>query len=88
MNPLILFQKRSSSNSGNLPGMQWWRCPQQRILTKVVALLVTLTFVFPYLTWAFEAQAYPRIESFWHDFKIKEREKSIKKELNVMKFKP
>jgi hypothetical protein len=28
-------------------------------MTRAVSLLVTLTFVFPYLTWAFEAEAYP-----------------------------
>ena len=59
MSILSLFQTRKISSSEKTPIMDWWRKPQQRLITKVITLLVTLTFVFPYLTWAFEAHAYP-----------------------------
>ncbi len=39
-----------------------WLKPSRRLLTRVIALLVTVTFVWPYLTWAFEAEAYSALK--------------------------
>ncbi|MEW6517775.1 MAG: hypothetical protein AB1439_12830, partial [candidate division FCPU426 bacterium] len=39
-----------------------WLKPSRRLLTRVIALLVTVTFVWPYLTWAFEAEAYSTLK--------------------------
>ena len=39
--------------------MCFWHQPKQRMASKTISLLITLTFVFPYLTWAFEGKSYP-----------------------------
>ncbi len=40
--------------------MQWWHRSRARFITKVLSLLITITFVLPYLTWAFEATTFPK----------------------------
>ena len=39
--------------------MAEWHKPQRRVWAKIISLLVTVTFVLPYMTWAFEASSYP-----------------------------
>ena len=46
-------------NPQQLTSMAEWHKPRRRVWAKTIALLVTLTFVFPYLTWAFDG-VYPR----------------------------
>ncbi|MCK5243110.1 hypothetical protein KAR34_11735, partial [bacterium] len=38
--------------------ISFWQCHSQRFGLKVMALLIAFSFIFPYLTWAFEPQSY------------------------------
>lgn len=57
------------SACGNTPGfvsrdrivsLAGWHRPAGRLLTRIIALLIAVTFVFPYLAFAFEAGSYPK----------------------------
>ena len=37
-----------------------WHKPRRRVWAKIISLLVTVTFVLPYLTWAFDNNNYPQ----------------------------
>ncbi|MCK5219079.1 hypothetical protein KAR10_06130, partial [bacterium] len=39
--------------------MAEWYKPRRRVWAKIISILVSVTFVFPYLTWAFEAASFP-----------------------------
>jgi mannose-1-phosphate guanylyltransferase len=39
--------------------LRFWQRPQRRLALKTISLLITATFVFPYLAWAFEGTSYP-----------------------------
>ncbi len=47
-------------NVEQFASMTEWHKPQRRVWAKVISILVSVTFVFPYLTWAFEATSFPQ----------------------------
>ena len=49
------FQDRDFNSGLRL---SFWRQRRVKVLTRLVSLLITLTFVFPYLTWAFESSTF------------------------------
>ncbi len=53
---MMRFIRRFKHNPDLWPpaSMRKWHKPQRKVCAKIVSLLVSLTFVFPYLTWAFE----------------------------------
>ncbi|MCK5218414.1 hypothetical protein KAR10_02755, partial [bacterium] len=56
-----------------MASMSEWHKPQRRVWAKIISLLVTVTFVLPYMTWAFEARSYASAEQ-----QIKYNNKPIK----------
>jgi hypothetical protein len=49
-----------SSSEKKMISLHGWHRPKAKWFTRVMALVVTVSFIFPYLTWAFEADVYPR----------------------------
>ncbi len=43
-----------------LSSMSEWHKPQRRVWAKIISIVVSVTFMFPYLTWAFEATSFPQ----------------------------
>ena len=40
--------------------MAEWHKPRRRVWAKIISIVVSVTFMFPYLTWAFEATSFPQ----------------------------
>ena len=53
------FMKFMNFNSAHFSFMRFWHHPKARLMSKTISLIITLTFVLPYLTWAFEGKSYP-----------------------------
>lgn len=54
--PLFPVMRKSKSPASLLN----WRGSRRRMTTRVISLVITLAFVFPYLTWAFQPSSYPQ----------------------------
>lgn len=51
---------RENAASRQMVSITAWLKPRHRVRAKIISLLITITFFFPCLTWAFEAETYPK----------------------------
>ncbi len=55
---MIEFPVPTLSGPDELTSLAAWHTRRRRVWAKIISLMVTLTFVFPYVTWAFESSSY------------------------------
>ena len=75
------FSRSLTDHSRNTFSMAEWHTPRRRVWTKIISILISVTFIFPYLNWAFESDAYPAPE---HQIMFDNRSIEISKRLGTV----
>lgn len=59
----MIQMRESVSSATKTLAFSCWRRPVWKTLSRIITLVVTLSFTFPYLTWAFESPTFSRPDS-------------------------